>query len=363
MHHPKVALLASLLLPLLAALFLRAAVAKAAPAQSCAWHALPAPNPSGNDQLNAIAATSATSAWIVGSYYTSSNDVQTLIEHWNGTQWSIVTSPNATEYDELNAVTALSATDAWAVGVAYSSTNATPLTEHWNGTQWSIVSTPSLGNGNGSLDGVSAVASNDVWAVGGQLILHWNGTSWQLVKSPPPPAGDYYQLKAVAAVSASSVWAVGELDSSQGFGTWIEHWNGTSWSVVTSPTLSSRYLQAVAASSANDVWAVGGSSAQTLIEHWNGTRWSVVASPTSGELEGVAVFSATDAWTVGWYGDFKTLTEHWNGTSWSVVTSPNPGAYDRLSGVAVVPGSNQVWAEGIQVAPTGNYQTLTELYC
>src|SRR6266851_5660766 len=96
MHHPKVALLASLLLPLLAALFLRAAVAKAAPAQSCAWHALPAPNPSGNDQLNAIAATSATSAWIVGSYYTSSNDVQTLIEHWNGTQWSIVTSPNAT---------------------------------------------------------------------------------------------------------------------------------------------------------------------------------------------------------------------------------------------------------------------------
>jgi hypothetical protein len=69
-------------------------------------------------------------------------------------------SPNATAYDELEAVTALSASDAWAVGVAYSSTNATPLTEHWNGTQWSII--PSPIQGNGSLDGTST----DVWAVG-----------------------------------------------------------------------------------------------------------------------------------------------------------------------------------------------------
>jgi hypothetical protein len=133
--------------------------------------------------------------------------------------------------------------------------------------------------------------------------------------------------------------------------------------VVKSPTLSSSSLHAVAARSATDVWAVGYASGNTLIEHWNGTKWSVVTSPSSGELDGVAVFSATDAWTVGWYGSFETLTEHWNGTSWSVVSSPNPGGYDRLSGVAVVPGSTQVWAEGIQAAPTGTYQILTELYC
>lgn len=93
MLHPKIVLLAGLMLPLLAALVLRAGGAKAAPAGSCAWQALPAPNPSGNDQLNAIAATSATDAWIVGSYYTSSNDVQTLIEHWNGTGWSVTPVP------------------------------------------------------------------------------------------------------------------------------------------------------------------------------------------------------------------------------------------------------------------------------
>src|SRR5215469_7248364 len=317
MRHPKIALLSGLLLPLLAALVFRAGVAQAAAAQSCAWQAIPAPNPSGDDQVNAIAATSATSAWIVGSYYTSSNDVQTLIEHWNGSQWSIVPSPNATQYDELDAVTALSATDAWAVGVAYTSINATPLTEHWNGTQWNLIPSPT--QGNGSLDGVTAVSSTDVWAVGVQLILHWNGTTWQAVTSPPPPSGYSYQLNAVAASSASSVWAVGELDSSLGY------------------------------------W--------TLIEHWNGTSWSAVSSPSSGYLNGVAVFSASDAWTVGWYGSFETLTEHWNGTSWSVVESPNPAGYQRLSGVAVVPGSTQVWAAGIQAAPTGEYQTLTELYC
>ena len=174
-------------------------------------------------------------------------------------------------------------------------------------------------------------------------------------------------FRAVAAVSANDMWAVGS-----GLGTLTEHWNGTEWSLINSPSPGSEYndLNGVAAVASNDVWAVGSYSnnpqlpdTNTLIEHWNGTKWSVITSPSSGELDGVAVFSATDAWTVGWYGSFETLTEHWNGTNWSVVKSPNPGGYDRLSGVAVVPGSTQVWAEGIQAASTGNYQILTELYC
>src|SRR5437868_7294304 len=139
MYHPKLALLSNLLVIVLATLLFRAGVANAAPVQSCAWHAVSAPNPSSNDQLNAIAATSVNDAWVVGYYDTSSNDIHTLIEHWNGTTWSIGASPNSTGYDELNAVTALSASDAWAVGTAFSSSNATTRIEHWNGTTWSIV--------------------------------------------------------------------------------------------------------------------------------------------------------------------------------------------------------------------------------
>src|SRR5437660_7859831 len=79
------------------------------------------------------------------------------------------------------------------------------------------------------------------------------------------------------------------------------------WSVVPSPNSNvvPNGLSAVATVSANDVWAVGSSGSQmgggqTLIEHWNGTNWSVVASPSPGTgydtLAGAAVVAASDAW-------------------------------------------------------------------
>ena len=57
-----------------------------------------------------------------------------------------------------------------------------PTIHHWNGSAWSIVPNPVT---SGALYGVSAVAPNDVWAVGEdyssaqrQLVLHWDGSSW-----------------------------------------------------------------------------------------------------------------------------------------------------------------------------------------
>ena len=100
--------------------------------------------------------------------------------------------------------------------------------------------------------------------------------------------------------------------------TLIEHWNGLRWSVVTSPSPGSGDdLRDVAVVSASDVWAAGytfnGSSIQTLVEQWNGTQWSVVKSPSPGsfssQLLAVAAVSANDVWTVG-YADSNTLIEH-----------------------------------------------------
>src|SRR2546423_8736565 len=86
--------------------------------------------------------------------------------------------------------------------------------------------------------------------------------------------------------------------------------NSCKWSVVLSPNGDSTSgLSSVAAVSANDIWAVGNSgsqrgSGQTLIEHWNGTQWSLVQSPSTGSLyntlTGVAVVSTNDVWAVGW---------------------------------------------------------------
>src|SRR5438874_1801719 len=114
----------------------------------------------------------------------------------------------------------------------------------------------------------------------------------------------FRHLNSVAAVSASDVWAVGNFSKSNNSSqTLIEHWNGTGWSVITSPNPGSvDLLLGIAVVSTNNIWAVGQSLAQIgqgLIEHWNGSTWSVVKSPNqlgsvNSFLFGIAVISAGD---------------------------------------------------------------------
>src|SRR5205814_7682090 len=148
------------------------------------------------------------------------------------------------------------------------------------------------------------------------------GLAWRVV--PSPNQGNNDILNGVAAVAANDIWAVGQTDG----GSLTEHWNGTSWSVVPSP---GGPFNGVAAISANDVWAVGTYSGDPLTEHWNGSTWSIVASPTiSGTLYGVAAISANDVWAVGSYSS-GTRTVHCDGSSWTRVrcassTRPAVGA-------------------------------------
>src|SRR5207244_3701461 len=110
----------------------------------------------------------------------------------------------------------------------------------------------------------------------------------------------------------------------------ILHWDGIAWSIVSSPNQGTERneLRSVAVASSNDAWAVGyylyynGTyyEYRTLTEHWDGSQWSVVTSPNPDNnqnfLYGVAAVSANDVWAVGYYGS-GTLTEHWNGSQWS----------------------------------------------
>src|SRR5262249_26130418 len=142
--------------------------------------------------------------------------------------------------------------------------------------------------------------------------------------------------------------------------TLIEHWDGTSCSVVPSPNASTGFnsLAAAAAVSATDVWAVGSfvsaaGAGQTLAEHWDGTSWSVVPSPSPGTgngLNGVAVVSPADLWAVEFTvtsGINQTLIEQWNGTSWSTVPSPSPSTiFSTLNAAAADRSTGQAWAGG-----------------
>ena len=65
-------------------------------------------------------------------------------------------------------------------------------------------------------------------------------------------------LEGVKAIAANNVWAIGSyLLTGSPSRTLIEHWNGATWSVIPSPNIASRdnYLNGIVAISANNVWA------------------------------------------------------------------------------------------------------------
>jgi hypothetical protein len=321
-------------------------------------------------EFQAVAATSACNAWAVGASFNGAAE-QTLIEHWNGKAWKRVPSQNpggSTNDNFLEGVSVDSPSDAWAVGY-YSAAADQTLIEHWNGKTWKKVKSLNPGGSanNDSLQGVAALSSNDVWAVGHfnngtanrTLIEHWNGNAWKVVQSPSAggsSAGNF--LNGVAATSSHDAWAVGLYNDGSANQTLIEHWNGKAWKQVKSqdPGGSGNYnvLDGVAASS-NTAWAVGvyfnGTTNQTLVEHWNGKAWKVQKSPNRGifaQFQGVAATSSTNAWAVGYFvknSANHTLVEHWTGKAWKVQPSPNLGLSDQLNGVAAI-SPTDAWAVG-----------------
>lgn len=348
--------------------------------------------PSLNSHLYSVNGIATNDVWAVGSREESgaSGIFRTLVERWDGADWSVVPSPNIGEGDDdLAGVAALSKTNVWAVGISNARQTSTPrtLVEHWNGRAWSIVPSPSLGQLS-ALGSIMAVAANDIWAGGfyvdsggndRTLVEHWNGSTWSIVPSPNPGLTNDF-IGTMAASSPSDIWAVGTQSSNfdNSSQTLVEHWNGRAWTVVPSPSPGTLYnsLGGVTEVSATDIWAVGQIQntatifARTLTEHWDGRNWTVVPSPnlstSANGLSSVAHRSSTDVWAVGAYflarsGISRTLVERWNGQRWSVEPSPNPGGqYDQLYNITAV--STDLWSVGV-FARGSNGFTLTEFHC
>ncbi|HTD19848.1 MAG TPA: hypothetical protein VK667_09995 [Ktedonobacteraceae bacterium] len=370
----------------------RTITAKAASPSCCGkWRVVKSPNPGTiHNGFNSVAAISAKDVWAVGSKG-NQGSTQTLIEHWNGSTWSVVKSPNpSATANSLSGVAAISSSNVWAVGNSYDShvSKYQTLVEHYNGSSWSVVSSPSPGSFLNNLSSVTAISANDVWAVGDSvsdsqhhtLIEHWNGTTWSIVNSPNQGTNTNV-LFGITAISANDLWAVGQYVSSKALTlqTLIEHYNGSTWTIVTSPNIKAmdNGLGGVTAVSSHDIWAVGNASnlssntSQTLIEHYNGSTWTIIASPNASSqsfLHGVTVISANDVWAVGLSinsaGIQKTLIEQWNGSTWRMVSSPNPGsALNSLGSVTRVPKAGQIWAVGSYATNNNMTNTFAELYC
>jgi hypothetical protein len=331
--------------------------------------------------LFGVAAIGPDDVWAAG-LASSNRRVVPLVEHWDGAEWTSIHAPAHSGY--VRALAGTGANDVWAVGVQTGSGGAdNTLIDHWDGSVWSAVPSPNEG-GEGYLYGVTALSASDAWAVGfgassnfQTMAAHWDGGHWVDVPTPDPVGVSTSVLHSVAAVGPDDVWAVGSgtIDASHKR-TLIEHWNGSTWRIVPSPNRRgvTNDLNGVAALAPDDVWAVGYSAAyattgRTLVEHWDGTSWSIVPSPTTTEdrLESVAAVSATNLWAVGMQGEVnvrhRTLIQHWDGAQWSTVTSPNPSPKsDQLVSVTALP-TGELWAVGNDIGDGGHYRSLIESAC
>jgi hypothetical protein len=276
--------------------------------------------------------------WAVGRYTDSSFNQLTLIEHWNGSTWELTPSPNpGPTFNTLSSIVAISAANIWAIGFYVNDDgNRQTLIEHWNGRAWELVASPNLQGRSNVLSSIAALSANDVWAVGDApdingnyvtLVEHWNGSVWRIVKSPNP-SPTFSHLYGVTAIAPDDVWAVGFYGA---FTSLVVHWNGRRWDVAPSPNpgTDSNVLNAVTAASPQNIWAVGNllnsgttPHALTMIQHWDGSQWSVVSSPSaragSNYLSDITSIPGTGAfWSVGYYYDSnnshpQTLVEYYH---------------------------------------------------
>ncbi len=355
------------------------------------WSVQATPNVSGaqDSVLLGVACTAASACTAVGLSIKVTGAETALAEAWNGNAWSVEKLPKVpgARSSGLTAVACTSANRCTAVGESTNSSDVVAaLAEVWNGTSWTVEATP---DPSGALDsvltGVSCTSAGACTAVGSYtdgsnlsdtLAETWNGTSWSIQTTPNPSGAQDSYLSGVSC-TAGDCTAVGNYtDGSGGDDTLAETWNGSSWSIQTTPNPSGAQDSSLSGVSctAGACTAVGNSDGSgalaTLAEVWNGTSWSIQSTPVPSGAEfsgllGVACTSAGACTAVGDYTDSSgvvaTLAEAWDGTSWSIQATPNPldAQSSALNGVACT-STTGCSAVGQSVTPA-SYITLVEV--
>ncbi|HEV7128766.1 MAG TPA: hypothetical protein VGN32_15150 [Ktedonobacterales bacterium] len=277
--------------------------------------------------LNSIALSSATEGWIVGESLAGAGANTSVLLHERAGAWSVVslTFPAA-----LTRVVMRTASDGWAVGTARDQEG---VLLHYDGLTWTRVHDVAFVGVQ--LNGVSAIAPNNVWVTGrladlSSVILHNDGSGWRQDGGLDLSEA---ALASIQMLSASEGWAVGgyctcghsrDVPTSTLSGALILYYHAGVWAFQTAALQASTSpepflggdLLAVSMISPTEGWAVGVGS---TIVHYSLGSWSPEASPSrlppgatqpSPSLLGIAMVSATQGWVVG---DQGTLLRFDNG--------------------------------------------------
>ncbi len=336
-------------------------------------------------QLSEVSCAKPSACIAVGRYTDSSGVLHALAERWNGTGWTLqnVPTPSSCMFSpqcQLNAVSCPTSVSCVAVGTGVFG----PLVAIWSSGVWRIQSIPVPVGDAASLTGVSCTSPTACVAVGGSsgtdtgapLVERFDGSAWaiQAVRNPPGGTGE---LSAISCSAPDTCTAAGSFTKTQpgAFVTQplVERWDGSTWTIQSTPTLSFATLDATSCASPSACTVVGwlsptnASGSQPLAEGWDGGEWKVesIPNPAAGfnTLSGVSCISAVACTSVGSFGSTAGV-EAWDGSRWTIQSTPatgTPGGLSGLSGISC-PAPGLCVAVGFAGNGHGGNSPLAEVY-
>ncbi len=248
-----------------------------------------------------------------GNKYSDEVPSYAFADHWNGSNWQLSALPQVakTVPGSLYSVSEDAPNDVWTVGFSGAKGAPTNFLFHWNGSAWTALQEPTA---NSYLQAVQAFSPlNVVFLVGSTVrkapvMQVWNGSSFINNAMPFQNSGAIASPTFLSGSSVTNLWIAVQVNSPAGQQTGIYHWNGTGFSAL--PDMKSVSggnfsVTSVGAVASDNLWVTGvtstGRQGKTLIptpfiEHFNGSSWSVVqitlnGKKTSGEIADVTPVS------------------------------------------------------------------------
>lgn len=288
-----------------------------------------------------VSAPGSANAWAVGAAGANGapNSGHPVAARWHNGVWRVGRLPSGLS-GTLIAVSADSASDAWAVSALGG------FALHWNGTRWSVARRWHEGSLAQEFTGVTALGPRDVWAFGGPGAFpglgtwHFNGTSWTKVTSGPG-AG----VVSASALSSSNIWAIGSISSPQDS---IVHYLGTTWRQAHASALSGLQFSGITATGAGQVWAAAskpgtGSPNTAYVVRLRSGAWTRLRPPWRLDLIKIAGDGRGGAW----------MTAIGTGSGWIVHLSAagrwsrvRAGSAATMLGITRIPGTSSLWGAG-----------------
>ncbi len=160
-----------------------------------------------NERFESIWGTAANNVYAV-----SRNQSGGRVYHFDGAAWTSILELANISYRKVTGI------DVAHVYVASSDGGL----RMWNGTTWTLID---IGASENIYD-IVALATNDIYVVGRNLVRHFDGATW----TDFAPPGDNGSIRAIAVLAANDIWIFGRRLGV----TYRQHYDGTSWGAVES---------------------------------------------------------------------------------------------------------------------------------